>query len=126
MKRAILLASLSLMFIYWGACWFAPAAAAVPADEPLYVVTHVDVIPKLTDAGRDLLKQFAVSTRKDVGAVRIEVLEELGRPNYSTLVEIWASRQAYENHLAADLSGQAAANARQSIRRAVAPIEFDR
>ena len=32
----------------------------------------------------------------------IEVLEELGRPNHSTVVEVWASRQAYEDHLAAD------------------------
>ena len=79
-----------------------PAAAAIAADEPLYVVTHVDVMPKFTDAGRDLLKFFAVDSRKDAGAIRIDVLEELGRPNHSTVVEVWASRQAYEDHLAAE------------------------
>jgi quinol monooxygenase YgiN len=102
MKKTILLVSLSVAFIYWGACRFAPAAGNVAADERLYVVTHVDVMPKFTDAARDLLKQFAVDSRKDAGAVRIEVLEELGRPNHSTVVEIWANRQAYEDHLAAD------------------------
>jgi quinol monooxygenase YgiN len=102
MKNTILLVSLSVAFIYCGACRFAPAAGNVAADERLYVVTHVDVMPKFTDAARDLLKQFAVDSRKDAGAVRIEVLEELGRPNHSTVVEIWASRQAYEDHLAAD------------------------
>ena len=79
-----------------------PAAWAVAAEEPLHMVTHVDVIPKFTDAGRDLLKQFAIDSRNDAGAVRIEVREELGRPNHSTVVEVWASRQAYEDHLAAD------------------------
>jgi quinol monooxygenase YgiN len=102
MKKTILLVSLSVAFIYWGACRFAPAAGNVAADERLYVVTHVDVMPKFTDAARDVLKQFAVDSRKDAGAVRIEVLEELGRPNHSTVVEIWANRQAYEDHLAAD------------------------
>jgi quinol monooxygenase YgiN len=102
MKKTILLVSLSLAFIYWGHCRFAPAAGNVAADERLYVVTHVDVMPKFTDAARDLLKQFAVDSRKDAGAVRIEVLEELGRPNHSTVVEFWASRQAYDDHLAAE------------------------
>ncbi len=98
MKKTILLVSLSVAFIYWGACRFAPAAGNVAADERLYVVTHVDVMPKFTDAARDLLKQFAADSRKDAGAVRIEVLEELGRSNHSTVVEVWASRQAYEDH----------------------------
>jgi quinol monooxygenase YgiN len=88
--------------VSWGACRFAAAAGNVAADEPLYVVTHVDVMPKFTDAGRELLKQFAAESREDTGAVRIEVLEELGPPNHSTIVEIWANRQAYEDHLATD------------------------
>jgi quinol monooxygenase YgiN len=102
MMKMTLLASLSLLFMSWVVCRFAPAAGDVAADEPLYVVTHVDVMPKFTDAGRDLLKQFDVDSRKDTGLVRIAVLEELGRPNHSTVVETWASRKAYEDHLAAD------------------------
>ena len=102
MKQMPLLASLSLVFVFWGTCRLSPARGAGAADESLYVVTHVDVMPKFTDPGRDLLKQFAADSRKDAGAVRIEVLEELGRPNHSTVVEIWSSRQAYDDHLAAD------------------------
>jgi quinol monooxygenase YgiN len=66
------------------------------------VVTHVDVMPKFTATGRELLAQFAVDSRKDSGAVRIEVYEELGRPNHSTVVEVWKSRKAYDDHIAAD------------------------
>ena len=75
------------------------------ADEPaetLCVVTHVDVIPPFTAAGRELLRRFAADSRKDAGAVRIEVFEELSRPNHSRVVEIWKGRRAYEDHLALD------------------------
>ena len=53
MKKMILLASLSAVFIYWVACRFSPAAAAVAAEDPIYVIVHVDVMPNFTDAGRD-------------------------------------------------------------------------
>jgi quinol monooxygenase YgiN len=93
---------ITLSFLFWGAYRIAPAAGSVAAEEPLYVVTHVDVMPKFTEAGRGLLKQFAVDSRNDAGAVRIEVLEELSRPNHSTVVELWDSRKAYDNHLEAE------------------------
>jgi quinol monooxygenase YgiN len=72
------------------------------AKEALYVVTHVDVLPKFTAEGRELLRQFAADSRKDTGAVRIEVFEELSRPNHSTVVETWADRKAYDDHLGLD------------------------
>jgi quinol monooxygenase YgiN len=102
MKRMIPLAS--LLLISWGTYRLAPAAGAVDAEEPLYVVTHVDVMPRFTEAGRDLLRQFAVDSRKDAGAVRVEVFEELSRPNHSTVVEVWEGRKAYEDHLEATLT----------------------
>jgi quinol monooxygenase YgiN len=100
MKKLIPLALLLLVcaLVYR----FPLAVGAVGADEPLCVVTHVDVIPPFTAAGRDLLKQFAVDSRKDAGAIRIEVLEELSRPNHSTVVEIWSGKKAYDDHLAVD------------------------
>ncbi len=68
-------------------------------DESITVVTHVDVLPKFTAEGRQLLRGFAADSRKDQGAVRIEVFEEIGRPNHSTVVEVWKARKAYEDHL---------------------------
>jgi quinol monooxygenase YgiN len=101
MKKAVPVASL-LIILSWGIYRIAFAARVADAEEPLYVVTHVDVMPKFTAAGRDLLLQFAVESRKDPGAVRIEVFEELSRPNHSTVVEVWESRKAYDDHLAAE------------------------
>jgi quinol monooxygenase YgiN len=100
MNKSIPIAA--LLVLSWGLYRIAFASTASDAEEPLYVVTHVDVMPKFTAAGRELLSQFATDSRKDAGAVRIEVFEELGRPNHSTVVEVWESRKAYDDHIAAD------------------------
>jgi quinol monooxygenase YgiN len=87
--------------ISWSLYQFTDAFGAVDAEERLYVVTHVDVMPKFTEAGRELLRQFAVESRKDAGAGRIEVFEESSRPNHSTVVEVWDSRNAFDEHIQA-------------------------
>jgi quinol monooxygenase YgiN len=101
MKRTIPLAL--LLFTYCAVNLYnVTSGSTAAADEPLYVVTHVDVMPKFTAPGRDLLKQFVDESCKDAGAVRIEVMEEPSRPNHSTVVEVWRDAKAYEDHLAAD------------------------
>lgn len=92
----------ALLTLSPGFLCFGQRASADDATETLCVVTHVDVLPPFTAAARDLLRQFAVDSRKDAGAERIEVFEELSRPNHSTVVELWKSRKAYEDHLASD------------------------
>jgi quinol monooxygenase YgiN len=92
-----------LLFTYWAVWRFnAASGSTTTADEPLYVVTHVDVMPKFVAPARELLKQFATASRDDAGAVRVEVMEELNRPNHSTVVEVWKNAKAYEDHLAAE------------------------
>jgi quinol monooxygenase YgiN len=100
MKRTIPLAL--LLFAYSAANLYNTTSGSTTADEALYVVTHVDFMPKFTAPGRDLLKQFVDESCKDPGAVRIEVLEELNRPNHSTVVEVWKDAKTYEDHLAAE------------------------
>lgn len=75
----------------------------VPAQEPgqkLYVVTHVDIGgPALAAEGAKLLQQFAADSVKDPGSVRFELLREPNRINHFTIVEVWQSKQDFENHL---------------------------
>ncbi len=87
-----------------GALLIARAAtpAADEAEGPVAVVAHVDVMPNFTVQGRELLRRFALESRKDPGIVRFEVFEEIGRPNHSTVVEVWQTRKAYDDHLALD------------------------
>ena len=73
---------------------------AQDANQPLYVVTHVDTTgPTAADAAK-LLNQFAADSRKEAGSVRFEVYRETGRLNHFTVVEVWQNRAAFERHLA--------------------------
>jgi quinol monooxygenase YgiN len=102
MKTLVPICLLSVVLVGVGTYHSAPATAGIAAEGEVYVVTHVDVMPKFTAAGHDLLIQFAVASRNDSGAVRIEVLEEPTRPNHSTIVEVWKDRKAYDEHLEAE------------------------
>jgi quinol monooxygenase YgiN len=68
---------------------------------PLVIITHVDVVPQFTAPGIKLLWRYREDSLKDEGAQRIDVLQQIGRPNHFTLVEQWASQQAYDKHVSA-------------------------
>ena len=82
------------------------AVAALAQDAKLYVVTHVDFTPNYTVDGGKLLEKFAADTRKDKGAVRVELLQDVGRKNHFTMVEIWENQAAFDAHLEADHTKQ--------------------
>jgi quinol monooxygenase YgiN len=48
-----------------------------------------------------LLQQYAADSRKDKGAVRVELYMQISRTNHFTLVEVWENQQAFEAHEAA-------------------------
>ena len=100
MKRALAFAL--LLVLLYGVRQVISATGPAADDESVAVVNHVDVTPNFTEAGRDLLRQVAEATRKDPGIVRVDVFEELGRPNHSTVVTVWQDRRAYDASLAAD------------------------
>ncbi len=91
-----------LRFVSLALCCASALLQAQPKpDQPLYVVTHIDVYPNFAADTTALLKQFATDSLKDAGAVRFEVLRDVERTNHFTVVEIWKSRAAYEAHLTA-------------------------
>jgi quinol monooxygenase YgiN len=78
------------------------AGAAAPSPGgALYAVTHVDVIPPRKDDAVVALKELAEESRKDPGHVRLDVVQQTNRPNHFTVVEAWASRQAFDGHAVA-------------------------
>jgi quinol monooxygenase YgiN len=81
----------------------AVASAAEPikttgTTPPVYVVTHVDIIPPEKDKGIQLAKELAEASRRESGNLRFEVLQQSSRPNHMTVVEVWESRAAVEGH----------------------------
>ena len=71
------------------------------AQEPVYVVTHIDLMPTGVPTGVPAMKQFAAETLKEKGCIRFEILQQDGRPNHLTLVAIWKDQKAFDAHDAA-------------------------
>lgn len=74
-------------------------AGFAQAQEPVYVVTHIDLMPNGVPAGIPAMKQFIAETLKtEKDCVRFEILQQDGRPNHLTLVGIWKDRKAFDAH----------------------------
>jgi quinol monooxygenase YgiN len=77
----------------------APRPAAVPGPA-VHFVAHVDIGGQQANVPA-MLTQFAEESRKEQGALRVDVLQNTVRQNHFTVVETWASRAAQEAHAAA-------------------------
>ena len=73
-------------------------ASVAFAQEAVYVITHIDLMPAGTPTGVALLKEFAAQTLKEKDCTRFEILQQDGRPNHLTLVGIWKDHQAFDAH----------------------------
>jgi quinol monooxygenase YgiN len=67
-------------------------------QEPVYAVTHIDLMPANVPAGIAAMKQLAAETTKEKSCVRFEILQQDGRPNHLTLVGIWKDQKAFDAH----------------------------
>lgn len=77
----------------------APSAAAM--KDAVYVVSHVDLVPDALNADKGFLQQYVAESRKDPGALRIELLQQSDRGNHFTIVSVWTDEKAFNAHLAA-------------------------
>ena len=96
-------AGLQVLLIALSPLFFLAYTRLLPAQGTggrLHVVSHVDVIPKFADETAKLLQSYAADSRKDAGALRVDVLVEAGRMNHFTLIEVWESHAAYDAHMA--------------------------
>lgn len=67
-------------------------------EGPVYVATYVEVAPTAIDEGAALLKQYRDASRKDAGNLRMELVQEIGRPSRFAVLAIWADQKAFELH----------------------------
>lgn len=73
-------------------------AGDAKARRPVYAVTHVDVPPPRKDDCIALLNKLAEASRKDDGNVRFDIVQQTSRPNHFTVVEVWKSKKAFDEH----------------------------
>jgi len=93
----------SFMF---GIAMSAAATIAHAQDASVYIVTYVDVMPSSVAAGATLVKQYRDASRKEDGSVRVEALQEIGRPNRLAIVEVWKDKPARDAHAGAASTAQ--------------------
>jgi len=75
--------------------------AQTPAVDAVYAVSYVDVAPSGRSRMIAALKQYRDASRKDAGYVRVDLLEQIGRPGHVTVIEAWRDQQAFDAHGAA-------------------------
>jgi quinol monooxygenase YgiN len=73
-------------------------APAKLGKDPVFVVTHVDVIPPERDNGANALEQLADGSRRHSGNLQFDVWRQNNRPNHFTVLESWANRGAFDVH----------------------------
>ena len=74
-----------------------PARAA---DQEQFVVTYVEFLPANQDLGEALLDVLAALGRRQQGAISFTANQEIQRPNFFVLLEVWtnaAARTDFEN-----------------------------
>jgi quinol monooxygenase YgiN len=77
------------------------AGHAAAQQASFYTVTYVEVVPSAAVQALNQLKIYRDASRKDQGAVHIDVFERLDRPNQFTVVGAWSDQKAYEANTAA-------------------------
>ena len=98
-NRALRPTTWTVAFVILAWALFAPGIFAQSARDKIYVVTHFDTMPP--NVAGPILSQYVEDTRKDKGAVRVELFSEIGRTNHFVIVEEWDNQQAFDSHEAA-------------------------
>ena len=73
--------------------------AAAQTEQPLHVVTYIDVFPMFAADTAKALQDFSAASSKDPGFVRMDVMRDVDRTNHFAVVEVWRTRKEYEAHL---------------------------
>jgi quinol monooxygenase YgiN len=71
---------------------------ATAGKDPIFAVTHVDVIPTEKENGANALEQLADASRRHSGNLQFDVWRQTDRPNHFTVVESWANRGSFDVH----------------------------
>ncbi|MGH7044976.1 MAG: putative quinol monooxygenase [Stellaceae bacterium] len=76
---------------------FTGPALAQASQQQQYVVVYVEFLPAAAHQGGNKLNQLALLAHSSAGLVSFNVNQQLQRPNFYSLVEIWKDATAYQN-----------------------------
>jgi len=74
------------------------ARADEAGDAAVYVVSYIEIAPASDDAVIALLRQYRDASRKEESNLRLEVLQQSGRPDHFATWEVWKNQKGFEAH----------------------------
>jgi quinol monooxygenase YgiN len=94
--------------------------AQAPGETTVYQVAYVDVTSSGRSEAVSALKAYRDASRKETGHVRVDVVEQVGRPAHFVIVEEWRDQGAADGH-----AGSAAAKQFQQAMSKVRVSGYD-
>ena len=83
----------------WLIAFLVALAAPAPAQTPpSYAVTYMELKAGSVAAGKEALRAYAASARKEDGNLQFEAFQETARPSRFAIIEAWSSRAALDQH----------------------------
>ena len=74
------------------------AGTAMAQSEPQqFVVVYVEFKPADARAGSEVLEELASLAEDSSGVIRFNVLQQIDRPNFFALFEVWSNAQTFED-----------------------------
>lgn len=73
----------------------------VLSDTPAWIVTYIEVAVDSVEKGEALIIEHTASSKGDVGNLRFEGLQRIGRANHFVILEAWADPASRATHAAA-------------------------
>jgi len=94
----------ALLFIW--VMLFPLASQSASAQNAVYTVTYIEVLPSAKADAAVLVKEYAEASRRQEGTVRLEALQRTDRTNHFAIVVVWRDQRAAENHAAENATKQ--------------------
>jgi quinol monooxygenase YgiN len=86
---------LGFVFLLIAALFSFAGPAKAQLNQQQYVVVYVEFKDADTKAGSEVLKELASQALASAGVIRFDVLQQVDRPNFFALSEIWSSAQTF-------------------------------
>jgi quinol monooxygenase YgiN len=90
----------SLLFAALGTAAAAQAPPPSPASVATDRVAYFETAPSQVDRAVATLKAYRQAAQKAAGVVRVQVVQQIGRPNFFAVVEKWSDGASLQAHVA--------------------------
>src|SRR2546425_10639537 len=74
--------------------------ADAQADTAFYAVSYIEVMASANAKAIGALRQYRDASRKQEGYVRLELFEQVGRPDRFAVIETWRDQKTFDAHAA--------------------------